>query len=73
MIICMVLATDMSSHFQELNELKNRMIAEDFNASGVDKQDCMNHVIHSSDISNCMKPWTVSERWSKLVLEEFFN
>lgn len=72
MIISMVLSTDMSTHFVHLNQLKNRLSAEDFDAAGVDKQDAMNHVIHSSDISNCFKPWALSQKWSLMVMEEFF-
>ena len=31
----------------------------------------MELILHTSDVSNPFKPWTLSEAWAKLIVEEF--
>ena len=70
MISC-VLSTDMVNHGNSLNFLK-KCLKEDFIQKEEDKQDYMNLLIHSADISNPTKKFDVYFKWAKLVVEEFY-
>jgi len=70
MISC-VLSTDMVNHGNSLNFLK-KWLKEDFIQKEEDKQDYMNLLIHSADISNPTKKFDVYFKWAKLVVEEFY-
>ncbi|KAF9579721.1 hypothetical protein BGW38_003908 [Lunasporangiospora selenospora] len=37
------------------------------------RQNLCNCLLHAADISNAVKPWIVSKRWSDLVVQEFFR
>lgn len=70
LIIDMVLATDMSYHFQQLKNMKHLLtLAEPV----VDKSKAMSLVLHCCDISHPAKTWKLHHRWTKLLLEEFFR
>lgn len=70
LIIDMVLATDMSYHFQQLKNMKNLLtLAEPV----VDKSKAMSLVLHCCDISHPAKKWNLHHRWTMLLLEEFFR
>lgn len=67
----MVLATDMSSHFQQIKAMKNILNHSDsFNA---DKSKILSLVIHISDISHPAKEWELHSTWTQLLMEEFFR
>jgi len=67
----MVLATDMSSHFQQIKAMKNVLTHSDnFNA---DKSKILSLVIHISDISHPAKDWELHSQWTSLLMEEFFR
>lgn len=67
----MVLATDMSSHFQQIKAMKNILNhSENFNA---DKPKILSLVIHISDISHPAKDWELHHQWTSLLMEEFFR
>lgn len=67
----MVLATDMSSHFQQIKAMKNILNHSDnFNA---DKSKILSLVIHISDISHPAKEWELHSTWTRLLMEEFFR
>ena len=73
MIDC-VLATDMSHHFKELNELKQRVAQEDFApAKGKDKLAVIKFAFHLADISNPIKAWDLCKEWTDLLYVEFFS
>ena len=61
LIIEAVLATDMSNHFYDLAKLKLKLTNDTFNPATEDKNECINFIIHSADISNCLKPWEISQ------------
>ncbi|KAJ6650157.1 Calcium/calmodulin-dependent 3',5'-cyclic nucleotide phosphodiesterase 1 [Pseudolycoriella hygida] len=70
LVIDMVLATDMSYHFQQLKNMKNLLtLAEPV----VDKSKALALVLHCCDISHPAKKWGVHHRWTMLLLEEFFR
>jgi hypothetical protein len=72
-IINIVLSTDMSIHFSELNNLQNRLKASDFDPQKSDKDFLINQLIHACDISNPVKPFDIYNKWVDKVFTEFFN
>ncbi|XP_011502959.1 PREDICTED: calcium/calmodulin-dependent 3',5'-cyclic nucleotide phosphodiesterase 1B isoform X3 [Ceratosolen solmsi marchali] len=70
LVIDMVLATDMSFHFQQLKNMKNILsLAE----PKVDKSKAVSLVLHCCDISHPAKRWDLHHRWTTQLLEEFFR
>ncbi|XP_072758368.1 dual specificity calcium/calmodulin-dependent 3',5'-cyclic nucleotide phosphodiesterase 1 isoform X6 [Anoplolepis gracilipes] len=70
LVIDMVLATDMSFHFQQLKNMKNLLsLAE----PSVDKSKAVSLVLHCCDISHPAKRWDLHHRWTMQLLEEFFR
>lgn len=70
LVIDMVLATDMSYHFQQLKNMKNLLTLPE---PAVDKSKALALVLHCCDISHPAKKWSIHNRWTKLLLEEFFR
>lgn len=70
LIIDMVLATDMSYHFQQLKNMKNLLTLAE---PQVDKSKALSLVLHCCDISHPAKKWNLHHRWTMLLLEEFFR
>ena len=70
MILC-VLATDMSKHSLSIDFLK-KCLTENYKPEEKDKQDYMDLVIHTADISNPTKKFDIYFKWAKLVVEEFY-
>ena len=71
MIQC-VLSTDMSKHSLCVDFLK-KCLSENNKPEDNDKQDYMDFVIHTADISNPTKVFDVYFKWAKLVVEEFYS
>jgi hypothetical protein len=71
-IIQCVLSTDMSKHSLSINFLK-KCVTEDYKPDEKDKQEYMDLVIHTADISNPTKIFDVYFKWAKLVVEEFYS
>ncbi|CAG5097178.1 Oidioi.mRNA.OKI2018_I69.XSR.g14965.t2.cds [Oikopleura dioica] len=84
-VIAMVLSTDMSTHFDKIKTIKSaiRMPKEYWNNVLVDKSAeyprtmekirIMELLLHSADLSNCVKPWKFHSKSATLLLEEFFR
>ncbi|GFG39959.1 hypothetical protein Cfor_09016, partial [Coptotermes formosanus] len=70
LVIDMVLATDMSFHFQQLKNMKNLLTLAE---PSVDKSKALSLVLHCCDISHPAKRWDLHHRWTMLLLEEFFR
>ncbi|XP_052747238.1 dual specificity calcium/calmodulin-dependent 3',5'-cyclic nucleotide phosphodiesterase 1 isoform X4 [Bicyclus anynana] len=69
LVIDMVLATDMSFHFQQLKNMRSLLsLAE----PGVDKSKAVSLVLHCCDISHPAKRWDLHHRWTMSLLDEFF-
>ena len=71
MIAC-VLSTDMSRHNLSINFL-NKCLSDNNKPEDNDKQDYMDLVIHTADISNPTKIFDIYFKWAKLVVEEFYD
>ncbi|XP_025407345.1 calcium/calmodulin-dependent 3',5'-cyclic nucleotide phosphodiesterase 1A-like isoform X3 [Sipha flava] len=69
LVIDMVLATDMSFHFQQLKTMKTLIASPE---PTIDKSKAMSMVLHCADISHPAKQWDLHYRWTCQLLEEFF-
>ncbi|CAL4145507.1 unnamed protein product, partial [Meganyctiphanes norvegica] len=74
LVIEMVLATDMSSHFQQIKAMKTMLsLSDSRQAEGLDKAKALSLVLHCCDISHPAKRWDLHEHWTGQLLEEFFR
>ncbi|OZC08947.1 Calcium/calmodulin-dependent 3',5'-cyclic nucleotide phosphodiesterase 1B family protein [Onchocerca flexuosa] len=69
LLIEIVLATDMSSHFAQIKTMKCMLSSPE----GIDKIKAICLIVHACDISHASKPWELHSRWTEGVLEEFFR
>lgn len=70
----MVLATDMSRHFEIVSKFQARTILGTFTASSTeDRRLFLSMLIKCADISNVVRPTHVASQWSTCLLEEFFK
>ncbi|KAM4025732.1 dual specificity calcium/calmodulin-dependent 3',5'-cyclic nucleotide phosphodiesterase 1A isoform 1-T1 [Anomaloglossus baeobatrachus] len=69
LVIEMVLSTDMSGHFQQIKTMRNTLQQPE----GIDKSKAMSLILHAADISHPAKPWDMHQRWTDLLMEEFFR
>ncbi|XP_009297150.3 dual specificity calcium/calmodulin-dependent 3',5'-cyclic nucleotide phosphodiesterase 1A isoform X4 [Danio rerio] len=68
LVVEMVLATDMSCHFQQVKAMKNYLQQPE----GIDKPKAISLLLHAADISHPAKTWDLHHRWTTSLLEEFF-
>ncbi|XP_033114021.1 calcium/calmodulin-dependent 3',5'-cyclic nucleotide phosphodiesterase 1A-like isoform X2 [Anneissia japonica] len=69
LVIEMVLATDMSFHFQQIKQIKSWIGVP---GECVDKAKTLSLVLHCSDISHPAKHWDLHYKWTRLLMQEFF-
>ncbi|TRY55807.1 hypothetical protein DNTS_025653, partial [Danionella cerebrum] len=69
LVVEMVLATDMSCHFQQVKIMKNFLQQPE----GIDKPKALSLLLHTADISHPAKTWDLHHRWTTSLLEEFFR
>ncbi|KAM7400391.1 hypothetical protein PAMA_004875 [Pampus argenteus] len=69
LVVEMVLATDMSCHFQQIKAMKNFLQQPE----GIDKPKALSLLLHTADISHPAKSWDLHHRWTTSLLEEFFR
>ncbi|XP_025898604.1 calcium/calmodulin-dependent 3',5'-cyclic nucleotide phosphodiesterase 1B [Nothoprocta perdicaria] len=69
LVIEMVLATDMSCHFQQVKAMKTALQQ----LERIDKSKVLSLLLHAADISHPTKQWAVHSRWTKALMEEFFR
>lgn len=67
-VIECVLATDMATHFNQVNELRSSTLVP----STIVHQDMMNTILHCADISAPAKKWELHSKWTERVMAEFF-
>jgi calcium/calmodulin-dependent 3',5'-cyclic nucleotide phosphodiesterase len=68
LVIEMVLATDMSYHFTQLKTVKNMISLNET----IDKPRALSLLLHCADISHPSKHWPLHEKWTNLLVQEFF-
>ncbi|KAL8565529.1 hypothetical protein ACOMHN_049505 [Nucella lapillus] len=69
LVIDMVLATDMSFHFQQIKNMKHFLSMPE----NIEKSKALSLVLHCADISHPSKDWELHHKWTSLLLEEFFR
>ncbi|XP_034043003.1 calcium/calmodulin-dependent 3',5'-cyclic nucleotide phosphodiesterase 1A [Thalassophryne amazonica] len=69
LVIEMVMATDMSCHFQQIKIMRNAVTQ----TPSVDKVKVLSLMLHAADISHPAKAWPLHERWTHSLMEEFFR
>ncbi|XP_056594247.1 dual specificity calcium/calmodulin-dependent 3',5'-cyclic nucleotide phosphodiesterase 1A isoform X3 [Triplophysa dalaica] len=69
LVVEMVLATDMSCHFQQIKAMKNFLQQPE----AIDKPKALSLLLHTADISHPAKIWNMHHRWTTSLLEEFFR
>lgn len=69
LVIEIVLATDMSTHFVQVKSMKGMLQQPD----SIDKVKALCLVVHCSDIAHPAKIWRLHHRWTSLLVEEFFR
>ncbi|TWW71469.1 Calcium/calmodulin-dependent 3',5'-cyclic nucleotide phosphodiesterase 1C [Takifugu flavidus] len=69
LVVEMVLATDMSCHFEQIKVMKSLLQQPD----AIDKAKALSLLLHTADISHPAKPWSLHHRWTFSLLEEFFR
>lgn len=69
----MVLATDMSSHFEYISKFKNKTSGAGLDFTDQkDRQLIMDIAIKCGDISNAGKKLDLCKKWAELIMEEFW-
>ncbi|KAM8880574.1 dual specificity calcium/calmodulin-dependent 3',5'-cyclic nucleotide phosphodiesterase 1A [Synchiropus picturatus] len=69
LVVEMVLATDMSCHFQQIKTMKGLLQQPE----AIDKPKALSLLLHTADISHPAKRWDLHHRWTISLLEEFFR
>uniref|UniRef100_A0A3Q4HJJ9 Calcium/calmodulin-dependent 3',5'-cyclic nucleotide phosphodiesterase 1C-like n=1 Tax=Neolamprologus brichardi TaxID=32507 RepID=A0A3Q4HJJ9_NEOBR len=69
LVVDMVLATDMSCHFQQIKAMKSFLQQSE----AIDKPKALSLLLHTADISHPAKCWDLHHRWTTSLLEEFFR
>ncbi|XP_074478064.1 dual specificity calcium/calmodulin-dependent 3',5'-cyclic nucleotide phosphodiesterase 1A isoform X1 [Sebastes fasciatus] len=69
LVVEMVLATDMSCHFQQIKAMKSLLQQPE----AIDKAKALSLLLHTADISHPAKRWDLHQRWTTSLLEEFFR
>mmetsp|Transcript_21631 Transcript_21631/g.52066 ORF Transcript_21631/g.52066 Transcript_21631/m.52066 type:complete len:188 (+) Transcript_21631:2-565(+) len=70
----MILATDMTRHFEYINHLKEFSARRDEDpAVEMDKQLAMELMVKCADVSHVVKPVEVARRWALRVTDELFD
>ncbi|CAH3119216.1 unnamed protein product [Porites lobata] len=69
LVVDMVLATDMSSHFEQLRAMKAALTVL---GCQVEKSQALEFILHVADISNPAKDWDLHRQWTTRIMEEFF-
>ena len=73
LIISMIMATDMSQHFEWIGKFKGKINGAGINLENkADKKLLLNFAIKCSDVNNPTKPQQQSRIWTQLIMEEFF-
>ncbi|XP_063096485.1 dual specificity calcium/calmodulin-dependent 3',5'-cyclic nucleotide phosphodiesterase 1C isoform X4 [Cavia porcellus] len=69
LVIEMVMATDMSCHFQQIKAMKTALQQPE----AIEKPKALSLMLHTADISHPAKAWDLHHRWTMFLLEEFFR
>ena len=68
----MVLGTDVAQHFSLISHFKSKQTTFSSLLKDEEKSLVLTILLHTADISNPSRPWDLCERWTYLVMEEFW-
>lgn len=66
MIIESILATDMAKHFEKVSKFKQHEPVQ-----GDPDVELLGYILHCADLSNPVRPFEISEKWTMLCGKEF--
>ncbi|XP_078071634.1 dual specificity calcium/calmodulin-dependent 3',5'-cyclic nucleotide phosphodiesterase 1A-like [Mustelus asterias] len=69
LVIEMVLATDMTCHFQQVKAMRSALQQPE----AIDRPKAFSMLLHTADVSHPTKAWELHHRWTMALLEEFFR
>jgi CheY-like chemotaxis protein len=73
-MISLVLATDMSNHFEYVSKFQHHLSTHAFDRNKKeDRQMILNFLLKCADLSNVAKPRQLNDEWSNRVSDEFFT
>ncbi|XP_066478350.1 dual specificity calcium/calmodulin-dependent 3',5'-cyclic nucleotide phosphodiesterase 1A-like [Tiliqua scincoides] len=72
LVIMMVLATDISQHFQHMSSMRQVLHCLQ-QRERPDKPKVMCMILHAADMSHPSKAWELSYQWAEAVMEELFR
>ena len=71
-IVSCVMATDMSVHFQLVDETKKIVVGGDYSFSEAqDQMFLCKLLVHSADLSNPVRPFHITQAWARRISAEF--
>lgn len=73
LIIDLILATDMTYHFDILKNLKDKLEGGTIDLKGADQKVALQDLVHACDIGNPARPREIALEWTFRVLDEFFS
>jgi hypothetical protein len=75
LVIDMVLATDMSAHFEHVKQMRLLLSAPDSASllSDEHRSKVLCLLLHTADISHPGKPWETHTQWTDRITDEFFR
>lgn len=74
LVVDMVLATDMSRHFEQIKTLRGVLSHQDSTVvPSLDRSKVLCLMLHCADISHPAKPWEVHKEWTLRLINEFFR
>ena len=69
----MILATDMSMHFANLNSIKSKIDSGEADLMQEDQKMALDNIMHAADIGNPARQKEVALEWTFRILDEFFG
>lgn len=74
LMILLILATDMSQHFNMIKKLNDLIDANDFDLSVEENRELsLQLIMKTADISNVSRPFELANKWVDILNEEFFR
>eukprot|EP00002_Diphylleia_rotans_P022144 TRINITY_DN4337_c0_g1_i3.p1 TRINITY_DN4337_c0_g1~~TRINITY_DN4337_c0_g1_i3.p1 ORF type:complete len:1502 (-),score=336.03 TRINITY_DN4337_c0_g1_i3:3170-7675(-) len=72
-IVTSILATDMAQHFDITGKFKSALTSKGFSReSRDDRLHLCAIILHAADLSNPIRPPVISEKWARMLRDEFF-
>eukprot|EP00440_Ansanella_granifera_P066379 gb/GFBE01071996.1/.p1 GENE.gb/GFBE01071996.1/~~gb/GFBE01071996.1/.p1 ORF type:complete len:601 (+),score=111.00 gb/GFBE01071996.1/:1-1803(+) len=74
-VVGLILATDMTTHFDFLGKLRVRVASEQFNVqdNAEDRRLVAHCYLKAADLGHAALPWEMHERWAFRLLTEFYE